>query len=189
MAFTLTRTADLRRQGTNLEPSLVLEIDGISTIFGAGTASAFIRIGDPGLLIDGSWVIGGTREVDDQIDAVSFDGTAATIQQQLLQDKGGTSSVSSIAISLLDVDGFITRLITPGELVDDILGRRAYVFLGFQGTAYPQDYIQIFSGIIDEVTSAGTIILNVAHPDQKKRQQIFPAFQTSLDGEIGRAHV
>jgi hypothetical protein len=187
VAFQLTDRANRARQRAALEPSLVLEIDGVSTLFGVDTVQEYIRIGDTGLAIDGSWTIGGLREATDQLSAISFEGTGSTISQQLLQDKGGTSSVSSLAISLIDFDGTITELVTPGSTVDDILGRRAYVMLGFADTAYPQDYIQVFSGLVDEVVTGGTIVLNIAHPDAKKRQTIFPNIKAKLDGAINGA--
>ncbi|TXH08964.1 MAG: hypothetical protein E6R04_09725, partial [Spirochaetes bacterium] len=180
MAFTLTTLAQDAAQKTNKLPQLVLEIDGVDTVYGIGTIKKYIRIGDPDLYIGDDWVIGGLNEVDDQLDSISLDGSTTTITQQLLQDKGGTSSVSSVQISLVDSANGITRLITPGEVVADILGRKATVYLGFQDTAYPQDFIVIFTGVIDEVVAGASIILNVAHPEAKKRAEIFQPMSTVL---------
>lgn len=187
MAFQLTTRASRARNQVQVQPSIVLEIDGVSTLFGVTTIQEYVRIGDPDRYIDGTWLIGALSSVVDQSAAISFEGTSTTISQQLLQDKGGTSSVSSLAVSLVDFDGTALNLITPGVTVDDILGLRAYVMLGFANTAYPTDYIQVFSGVIDEVTTGGTIVLNIAHPDAKKRQSLFPSIKTKLNGAINNA--
>lgn len=184
MATPLSNLAQTKTQETRQKPQLVLEIEGVETRFGLGAIKKYIKIGDPGLLIGDDWVIGGLNDQENQLDAISLDGTTTTIAQQLLQDRGGTSSVSGIQVSLLDVDEEITKLITPGEVVDDVLGRRANVYLGYQDTAFPQDFIQIFAGIIDEVNAGPTIIFNIAHPEQKKRGQVLAQVTTELTEDL-----
>lgn len=184
MAINLTRLAFEKSGQIIQKPQLVLEIDGVPTVYGIGTIKKYIRIGDPDLFIGNDWVIGGFNEVDDQLDLISLDGTTSTIQQQLLQDKGGTSSASSIQISLIDKNNQITELITPGVIVDDILGRKATVYLGYQDTAWPQDFIVLFSGIIDEITAESRVILNITHPEAKKRSTIFPKTTTELTAAL-----
>lgn len=184
MALEITATANDRAQQTVVEPSLVLEIDGIDTLYGAVVIQKFIRIGDDDLYIGDDWVIGGYNEVDNQSDLISLDGTTTQIKQQLLQDKGGTGSVSSMQISLIDKDGEATELITPGFVVEEIMGRKARVWLSFQNTAWPEDYAIIFQGVIDEITADAKITLNIASPEQKKRQEIFTKISTALDGAV-----
>jgi hypothetical protein len=83
-------------------------------------------------------------------------------------------------LNLIDKDGKITELISPGVVVDDILGRKATVYLGFQDTAFPQDFIVVFNGIIDEVSAGSNIVLNIAHPEARKRSEIFQPRVTKL---------
>ena len=180
MSTELTQTAIIKSEARVQEPQIVLQIDGVDTIFGIGQIKKFIRVGDPGLLIGEDWKIGGLNPYEDQLDIIDLNGSSNTVSQQLLQDKGGTSSVSSIAISLLDKNGYATELITPGLLIDDILGRKANVYLGYQETAWPQDFVRMFAGVIDEVVGGTTVILNVAHPEQKKRAEIFQKITTEL---------
>lgn len=180
MAVELTQTAQIKADGQTQEPQLVLQIEGVDTVFGIGQVKKFVRIGDPGLLIGDEWKIGGLNAYEDQSDVIDLSGSSNTISQQLLQDKGGTSSVPSIQVSLIDIDNEITRLITPGNVVEDILGRKASVYLGYQETAFPQDFVRIFAGVIDEINAGTTIILNVAHPEQKKRVDIFQKITTKL---------
>lgn len=173
MAFEISAAAEAKRNRTIVEPNLVLEIDGVAPLFAVGTLEKYIRIGDDGLLIGDDWVIGGKYPVPGAINAVTFDGTSSTISQQLLQDRGAATSISAIQIGLIDKLEEITQIISPGFVVDDIMGRRARVYLGFRDTSFPEDYQQIFNGIIDEVTGASTIILNIAHPETKKRAECF----------------
>lgn len=183
MAFTLTKNTQLLSKGIALEPSLVLEIDGLSTIFGLGSIKKYIRIGDEGLFIGNDWVIGGYNLIEDQLDVVTFDGTSTSISQQMLQDKGGTSSVSNIKVALIDKDELVTNVITPNGTFD-ILGRKAKVYLGYRETAFPFDYIQIFSGIVDDIEAGSIITINVAHPEQKKRQELFLSVKAEVQQDL-----
>lgn len=184
MAFSLTEGAIDKQGLRKQEPSLVLEIDGYSKVFGMHKLLRYTRIGGPGLYIDGTWEIGGTYYDKSVQDWISLDGTTSSISQQLLQDKGGTSSITSFQISLIDFNELVTALISPGVVLDDILGREAFVYLGYKDTLFPQDYILLFNGIIDEVESGGMIKLNISNPELKKRQDIFPQIETDLNGAI-----
>lgn len=191
MSFTLTSTATDKTQANKKEPALILEIDGHDRIYSnisPASVLKIIRVGDPLLYVDGSWSIGDLGARTDVDDYISFDGTSTSISQQLQQDKGGASSVTSMQISLSDIHGDITDLISPVTGVSDILGREAFVYLGFKDTQYPQDYIPLFIGLIDEVSSGmGNIVLNISNAEQKKRQDIFPVIETSLNGAITNA--
>ena len=187
MAFNLTEGARDKQNLSRQEPSLVLEIDGYPKVFGMSKLLKYTRIGGPGLYIDGTWVIGGTYIDTSVQDWISIDGTTSTISQQLLQDKGGTSSITSFQITLIDYQEQVTELISPGVVLDDVLGREAFVYLGYKDTLFPNDYVILFNGIIDQVDSGGTITLNVANPETKKRQDIFKNIETELDGAINNS--
>lgn len=183
--FEITERAEKELLRLGVKPNIVLVIDGIDEIFGAVRILKYIRIGDPGLFIDGSWRIGGLNEVAEQDDIIMLSGTTTAIAQQLRPDQGAVSSVSSLQVQLVDLDLKMTRYISPGVEIEDILARRATVYVGFRQTAYPEDYIPVFKGIIDDVDSgAGFIKFNIAHPDQKKRQQIFFKKDTNLASSI-----
>lgn len=145
---------------TNITPVLVLSIDGVSTVY----SSSLVGAASESVLI-------------------SLDGTTTDISQQLSPDRSAISSVSSMKINLIDKDGEITTLITPGAVVTDILGRRARVYLGLDGASYPTDFAVIFRGVVDDIVSEqGMIGINLGHPDQKKRNTIYEKAETSLIG-------
>jgi hypothetical protein len=188
VALELTTAAQQAAEKTNVQPQIVLKIEGIDYVFGAVPVEKLIRIGDSGLLIDGSWTIGGLAEHEDSKDIIDLSGTGTKISQQLMPDKGAVTSASSIKISLLDENDLVTEMISPGQIVDDVLGRRAQVYLGFQGTAWPEDFVEIFSGLIDDVDSgAGTVALNIVHPDRKKFQKVFFRKETTLSSGINNS--
>lgn len=173
-------------QGRNIKPNLVLEIEGYDRYFSLNKIISYIRVGDPNLYIGDDWEIGGDRPVDNQDDVISLDGTTDSISQQLAPDKGGASSVTSIQISLLDVHSKVTELISPGVILPDLMGRRAWVWLGFSEDylRFPEDYVILFAGVIDDIISEEKISINVAHPEQKKRQEIFTSVETELAADI-----
>lgn len=171
---------------TTKEPTLVLKIDGIDTAFGSGQLQEAILIGAPGLVIGSSWVIGGYTVSSTQDTLITLDGTTTSIQQQLEPDKGRGSSVQSMAIELVDIGGAATELITPGVLVDDVLGRKAKVYLALSRTAsFPEDYVLLFRGIIDDITAGpASITINISHPDNLKKQLIYQKVEHKLSGAI-----
>lgn len=186
MAYDVPKAARLASEKQNIEPHIVLEIDGVSTLYGAAIIKKVARIGDPNLLIGDDWQIGGTIEIEDQDSLITLDsGTTTSITQKLEPDRGNGSSISSMTVSLVDIDGEAAKLVSPGVKVDDALGRKAIVYLGFKGTAFPEDYMIFFRGIIDGIdTDAGVVKLNLAHPDTKKRQTLFGPASSTLTTEI-----
>jgi len=187
VAFKLSERAIVASQKPNVEPQLILEIEGVSTVYGAIAVKRFLRYGDDVEYGDSGLVYGGFIEEEDSESFISFDsGTSTTIRQTLDPDKGRGVTVSSLQIALIDKDQKITKLITPGEIVADILGRKARVWFGFADTAYPQDFFILHRGIIDTIQSdAGAVLLTIAHPESKKRQSLWDKKDTLLDGSIG----
>lgn len=187
MAFTLTSNAEDKQSLNKQQISLILEIDGYDHYFSMDKIYQYIRVGSDNLRVGNSWVIGGSEYARNNYDYIAIDGTTSSISQQLMSDKGGSSSVTSFQINLIDFHEIVTDLISPNRTLTDILGREAYVYLGYKDTYFPQDYIMLFSGIIDEVEAGGTIKLNVSNPEQKKRQDIFPIIETDLSSSINNA--
>lgn len=181
----MLQTTDLLRvaaEKTAITPNLVLEIDGWGQTYSLAPILTQIQIGDPGLEIGDDWEIGGAREETSNSAYIDLSGSTTSIGQQLNQDKGGASSVSSIQISLLDPDSEITRLVSPGYDLSEILGRKAWVYIGLAdgGLQYPRDYPILFSGIIDDIAMDSKITITVSHPEQKKRKEIFNVVEVNL---------
>lgn len=187
MVFPISRRAKKLLDNSNIKLQIILEIDGFenTAIFGAVDVEKFARIGEDGLTI-GSFYIGGTIKDSRSRDYISTSGTTTKISQQVLPDKAGTTSVQKLRINLVDKEQYLTKIFSPGEIVPDLLGRDATVYVGFQGGAHPEDSIPILYGVIDENEfGAGFVKLTVAHPESFKRQQLFNVGDTELASGIG----
>ena len=194
MALTLTSRALLKSQEQSLEINVVFEIDGVETVFGAVPVRKFVRIGDPDLIIgdveidDDAFYVGSFSLIENQKTIISQRGTTQTIKQQLQQDKGEGSGISTFTVSLQDKSQFVTNLIAPDLSVSpafDLLGRKCSVSFGFSGIAFPDDYIKIFRGVISEILPGPTDVkFLLSHPDNKKRGTGFPLVSDELVGAI-----
>jgi hypothetical protein len=170
MAVTLTDNMIAASQNQSLTPILVLDISGSPYLYTSGN------------LQEGA--INALTDVANQKQIISLSksgGSSSEIKQSLNIDKGTDESITSMRITLIDYNLQATQLISPGVVVADILGRSCNVWLGFAGTLWRDDYVIIFRGIIDDVDAkSGTVTLNIAGPDQKKRGSILPKAQTKL---------
>lgn len=185
MAYTLSAQASLLSKQTGIKPNLVLQIEGVQEIFGAVSVLELIRIGQPNLVIDGSWVIGGSLESDDSRPWISLDRTSKNLSQQLLQDKGGSSSVTNFRIELVDKNGQVGEALRPSNQIDDILSAPAKVYLGFSDGAFPEDYIEILSGLVEMAEfGPSSAIINISSSEQQKRREIFLQSLSKLNGAI-----
>ena len=195
MALPLTKLARNASDQQSIRPQIILEIEGVTQRYSATIVKKIIRINDPDLAIgtplpfaDDVWTIGGLRPVENQSPLISFGEnslTSSTIRQNLNLDKGEGETISSVQIELVDKNLEITELITPGEVVDDLLSRRCKLWLGFEDTTFKDDFIVIFRGIIDDISSGpGNIILNIAHPDQKKRSQVYQKATSNISAAM-----
>jgi hypothetical protein len=185
MSITLTKRARQSLDKIKKEPSLVLQFDGITEVFSSATAYRFIRIGDTGLEIGNDWVIGGKVELSDQITSITFASdigrTSTEIDYKLNPDLGFGDSITSMNLAFVDNKAeTILGLIANNEF----LGRKCRLLLGPDpnDTVFPDDYIVIFRGIVDDMQfPPGGIVFTVSHTDQKKRQAIY----TSVEGTVG----
>lgn len=186
MAFELSTKAKLLVEQTGLHPNLILKIDGIDEIFGLVEVSKLIRIGDPDLLIDGSWVIGGVSAHEDSRPWVSLNKTTKNFTQQLLQDKGGSSSITNMTIEIIDKNNELTEILEPSNRVADPLSSPAKVYLGMKEGAYPEEYIEIFSGVVEAI-DAGMSSYTISVGANDTRREIFIESTSLLNGAIDNA--
>lgn len=189
MAFSITDNAFSALNQIAKEPNIVLEIEGVSTIFGSITIRRYAIVGDDLTIGDpevdpNAFYIGGLARLEGQTTAILLGDTSNSIRQMLNIDKGEAGTISNMSVGLMDV-GDITEIITPGEIIPDILGAKCKVFLGFGNVAWPDDYITIFRGTVSEVTSdAGKVVLQLNSPDNKKAGNLYKKVSTSLPGSI-----
>lgn len=184
MAYTLTKTAQNLVNKTNVNRNIILEIEGIPYIFGAVDVQDFWVIGDD-IEIGDDIIIGGKQKSINSRPWISVSGTTSSIKQQLLQDKGGTGSVASVKIRLIDKNNELTKIFSPSDTIADIIAANADLYLGFKDGAHPTDSIKIYNGLISDTSfGAGYVDLTISHPEQLKRQELFSISESNLNGAI-----
>lgn len=185
MALEISVNTQRALSNTSIEPTIAVKIQGVDFVFSSGQVKEYIKIGDPGLFIDGTWSVGGFRELITNRGYIDNRTTTFTIRQQINYDEGDGSSVSTMTIGMIDKDELISKLISPGFLAEDILGRKAQVFVGFGQTSFADDYIEVFKGFITKVQSfPGQINFTINHPDNKKKVGLIKGFAGSVSSNI-----
>jgi len=185
MSLPLTpRNVSLSKQ-ISINPQAILQVEGISTIFGAQPVVEFARW-DKGLRWDTPntfW--DGLTEIKDSKAVIDLSqGTTNSLTQQILPDKGGSSSVSTINIQLVDLNGEIAKIFSFDN-IKEVLGKKADFYIGFKQGAFPEDALPIFRGVIvDFYTTDGIVMVSVAHPEALKRQDIYQQFQSKITAPI-----
>jgi len=130
MALELSDNAKLFSSETNVKQQLILELEGFQTVFGVLEVKRIPRYGDSDLdygMADLKY--GENVPYEFQKPYISLDGTTNTITQQLEQDKGSISSISNMRVALIDKNGELSELFAPSNIVDDVLGIKAKVFI------------------------------------------------------------
>ena len=127
------------------EPRIVVEIDGYDDYLTSEAIGKYWRIGDPevvpplgGIGLNGI-TIGGLVELANQETILDLESTSTRISQQL-DIKEGKVSVPTMQVGLIDVNGLASELVSPGVVLDDILGRKTTIYLGFASVAFPDEY-------------------------------------------------
>lgn len=131
---------------------MVLSIAGFELSFGALQVEKFIRVGDLGLEIGGGWNIGDVDLDDTSHPLISFDqGGTSQLTQEITPDKGQGSSITTVTVTVIDKGDLASKLMSPGFDLAEILYADASIKVGFQGTSYPEDYVTVFRGPVQQV--------------------------------------
>ena len=116
---------------------------------------------------------------------LDLEGSSLTIGQRL-EPEQGKASVSTLNLSFIDFNGYMTQLLSPGVILPEILGREVRVYLGFQTISYPQDFFQVFRGYISSIDDGpGSVVIGLSDPNIKRRQQVFFCAQDTLVSNLG----
>lgn len=183
MAIQLSATAEAYLNDQAVNPNIVLEIEGLPYIFGAQAVLEAVTIGS--FIIGDGTLIGGSSEAAESRDWIMLSGTTNNIGQQINIDRADGSSITSFKISLIDKNNELTRVLSPGFGLLDPLGVEAKVYWMPSQAQFPRDAATLFIGVIDRLEfKQGSVIVNVAHPDQLKRQDLLPKATAQLTAEF-----
>lgn len=182
MAKVTTPAFDIVNAQPNKQPVLVLEIEGVPLVFGSAPIYTTINYDDPDVFYDGTYVYDGLRPLGSTaaMQAIDLAGSNASFGQKVEQ-WDGRSSIEVLSLKLLDVNGYLTKLLTPGLLIDDIMNKKVTVYYGFTQISYPQDYMAIYRGYINSVADgAGFVTFGFTDPGSKRKPPIFNGNSTVL---------
>lgn len=185
MPLILTETAKLLSEQTNIKVNIILEIDGFDYKFGTLDIDKDLVFDTPDINFDSIYTFDQSIVDENSRPWISLDGTTKNITSQLNIDKG-IEAVRSFTIDLLDYNGELSNIFTPGVTVDDLLGQKAKVYLNFKGSDHPVDSLLIIEGVIGQYTftGKGTCKVVIDHAAQLKRQEIFLNHATELNGDL-----
>lgn len=173
--------------------SVIVDIDGLDLLTSASDVKRYLQYGDPYVYGDpityGQVLVnfgsrGGERQ---QRNLISLDGGSFTISQRL-EPEQGRGSISTISMSFIDKDSYMTQAVASGPIVDEILGRQVRIWIGYKETAFPDDYFVVWRGRIGQANlEVGKVTLQFVDPNVVRRQQIFFTAQTTLSADIDNA--
>ena len=130
----------------------ILEVDGWP-VLSSIPSQKYAEYGDEIVFGQGGLYFGGLIIDPSILPYIDLDKSTNQITQQLQADKGGSQSVTSFDVSIVDKDKFITEYITPSKVLDEVLGLKARLYLSFDGAGHPKDSVLFFSGIVAGVSS------------------------------------
>lgn len=181
MAQAVTERTRNLADAPNKTPVLVFTIDGIPFTFGSSHVGSIPKYGEEYIYGEEGLRYGQVAIRADSRDIIVLEKSSNSITQQIRQDKGSASSISTFKIALQDAEGFLTNTLAPGVTVPDPLGRSADVYLNFEGGSFPDDSIKIYSGIVSSIDfDPGLCIIQVSHPDSLKDNDVY----TQKTGEL-----
>jgi len=165
--------------------NLVLEIDGLGVTFSLRQTYKRADYGDPGLVYGLAGLTYGGLYIDDT--SLPYISTESSLSiQQRLEPEQGRASISQMSIVLIDKDGYVSNIVSPGgSVLPEILGRSIKIRVGYEQSGYPDDYYIAYRGIITTVTTqAGRVTLGFGDANQKRRQAAFKLAKSTLDVAI-----
>jgi len=159
--------------------SIVMKIEGIPLIFGSSDTFQTVRYGDPGivygtpgLVYGGLRRIGGPNGTGGVQPWIVLD--SGMIIQQRIEPEQGKGNIGTLNMTLIDYQGQVSNFITPGNVVDEIMcSKQVTIFLGFQQSSYPEDYLIIYRGYITSLDCPPAIVrFQISDGTMKSRQPI-----------------
>jgi hypothetical protein len=170
--------------------NIVLCIDGLSTCFSVANTYTRVRYGDAGIYYGTPGVVYGALRLRDDVKSyLSFD-SGMTLSQRL-EPEQGRASISQFSFTLIDKDGYVSQVVSPGGgLLNEILGRAVTVRMGYLNNSYPEDYFVVFRGIITNVQIvAGKVNLSIGDANQKRRSATFKVAKTTLTSDVNNSQL
>jgi len=188
MAYTVTPTFRALADQINKEPIIAVQIQDSKYIYGTAPIKETARWDDPRIKWDNdigvTW--DGEIEREDSKPYIIIKGgqTTKRLAQQLLVDKGGSGSISNFTVDLVDYKGEVAEDLSFNQ-IGDPLSKKATVYVSLKGSRFPQDFIPILKGNVDDIEyNAGSIAVSIALNTNLARQSSYELYQGVLSGTI-----
>lgn len=154
--------------------NIVVLIEGTSTVFSLVPTYQKIRYGQPGLKYGQAGIVyGGLVQVPNNKTYLS--PTSNLTIGQKIEPEQGRSSASTMSLDFVDVNGFMSEFVSPGQDLDELMGGKLVrIFIGFANSSFKEDYFCVFRGYVSQTNWTPTkVTLQLTDPNIKRRQQIF----------------
>lgn len=139
-----------------------------------------IHYGDPGLIYGDLVPVGFTSSERGQKTLLNLDAGSLQIQQTL-EPEQGRASISTLQLSFVDVNSYMTQVCSPGVIIPEILGQEVKIWIGYLQTSFPEDYFVCWRGrVAQTIPNAGQVVMQFVDPNVVKRQSIFYSAETTL---------
>lgn len=178
-------------------PILILEIDGLPTV-ASGPVKKTLCFDDDEFFFDAGFSLDSAITDKSVQLLIDMKSSSNSITQQLLEGKGA-GGAQTFTVSLVDKQGIVTEWITPGLVVDDIISKRAKVYLSAVGGVHPEDSLLLLVGVIEGYAAgAGRIDATITSAEKLKQSDAFlkatteiqdyPAWSTTLASDSAAGH-
>lgn len=167
--------------------NVVVQIEGVPQLITFVPIFKRIRYGDPDIHYgDAGLVYGGLVQYKSSafMSILSLDSNL--IISQTVEPEQGKGSVSTLTLVLIDKDSFVTNLVTPGNVVDELMGNKLVTIkIGYQQTSYPEDYFTAFRGYVSSIQyTPGKYYLQLSDATSKQRAQVFYSGTTEVTSDV-----
>lgn len=171
--------------------AIVMKIEGVDELFGVNDVFQTVRYGDPGLVYGlPGLVYGGLRKVGGPNGVGGIKPYIILDQgmliQQRIEPEQGKGNIGTLSMNLIDKNGEVSFIIAPGNVVDEIMtSKQVTIYLGFQQTSYPEDYLIAYRGYITNLQCPpSNVRFQISDATMKARQPIFSTPTTALSAPI-----
>lgn len=154
--------------------NVVVCIEGVEKCISTVATYTRVRYGDPGVDYGDPGLVYGGLRLDDGVQVGLSMDSSFTISQRL-EPEQGRGAVGTITLVFVDLNQEFTRLISPGQTLNDILGNKLIkVYMGYADTSFPDDYFVIFRGYASKTRAqSGKIFIELSDANLKRRTPVF----------------
>jgi len=164
--------------------NVVIKFEGTDTLFSLMPLYKTFRYGDPYTYGEPNLFYGGLVPVPNVKPIISPQSNLNITQK--VEPEQGRGSAGTFSIDFIDVDGFMSSFISPGQVFDELLGsKQAQIFIGHLNSSFKEDYICIFRGYVTQTQITPTkITLQFTDANIKRKQQSFYTAKAKLTTDI-----